>query len=112
MSDAALKKGGLDQTPVPADRPQPQPGTTGEIKPEAHKALTVHSGQGYYHVAERLLSEAHKGDKKYEPSQKELKELVSQLKTANGNRKSLNSKEELKVDDAIRRNPALAGLFA
>jgi hypothetical protein len=110
MSDAALKKAGIDTTPKPAEvAPTP---ANGDLKQEGHKALVVHSGQGYYHVAERLLSEAHKGDKKYEPSQKELKELVSQLQHANGNRKSLNSKEELKIDDAIKHNPALAGLFA
>lgn len=112
MSDAALKKGGLDATPKPVDAAPPVTTPGGDMKAEAHKALVVQSGQGYYHVAERLLSEAHKGDKKYEPSQKELKELVNQLRHANGNRKSLNSKEELKVDDAIKHNPALAGLFA
>ncbi|CAN5358425.1 hypothetical protein BH10CYA1_BH10CYA1_33270 [soil metagenome] len=112
MKDAALKKAGVDAPPVKAAEVAPPAATGGEIKPEGHKALTVHSGQGYFHVAERLLSEAHKGDKKYEPSQKELKELVSQLKHANGNRTSLNSKEELKIDDVIKKNPALAALFA
>lgn len=111
MKPEAIKKAGIDAPPVKAPEVAPA-ATGGEIKPEGHKALTVQSGQGYYHVAERLLSEAHKGDKKYEPSQKELKELVTQLKHANGNRKSLNSKEELKIDDAIKHNPALAGLFA
>ncbi|HEY9731835.1 MAG TPA: hypothetical protein V6C89_07980 [Drouetiella sp.] len=110
MSDAALKKAGIDTTPRPAEVPAAN--AAGEMKPEGHKALVVHSGQGYYHVAERLLSEAHKGDRRYEPSQKELKELVAQLQNANGHRKSLSSKEELKIDDAIKHNPALAGLFA
>ncbi len=112
IKEADIKKAGIDAPPKKVEQPGVAPVAGGEIKPEGHKALTVHSGQGYFHVAERLLSEAHKGDKKYEPSQKELKELVAQLKTANGNRKSLNSKEELKIDDAIKHNPALAGLFA
>lgn len=109
VKDAALKRGGLE--PAGSDKPAVvAPPATGEIKPEVHKALTVRSGEGYYHAAERLLSEAHKGQK-YEPTQKELKDLVHQLQNANHHKKSLRSHEELVIDQTIRTNPALAGLF-
>jgi hypothetical protein len=111
VKDGPLKKAGLDQPTPPKDVPPVvAPPAAGELKPEVHKALTVHSGEGYYHTAERLLTEAHKGQK-YEPTQKELKELVHQLQAANHHKKSLNTKEELAIDATIRANPALAGLF-
>ncbi len=109
MTDAALKKGGLDITPKVEAPPAPA-AAGGELSQKVHDALKVHSGKGYYHVAEQLLSAAHKPG--YEPSQRELKDLVNQLRHANGNRKSLNSREELKIDETIRNNDALKALFA
>ncbi len=111
LKDGPLKKAGLDQPTQPKDQPAHPPSTGTELKPEVKKALTVHSGEGYYHTAERLLTEAHKGQH-YEPTQKELKELVHQLQEANHHKKSLSTKEPLVIDATIRANPALAGLFS
>jgi hypothetical protein len=119
LNDAALKGAHLD-TP-PAAKPEVQGPTRPEVqgppappaeKPEVQKALQIHKGEGYYHAAERLLTEAHKGQHDYEPSQHDLKQLVKELQGANGHKKSLSSKEGLKIDDAVRHNPALAALFA
>lgn len=105
-------KGGLDTPPPRTDAPATVPAAGTEVKPETKAALTPPKHGGYYHVAEQMLSAAHKGEQNYEPSQKELKELVKQLQHANHNKKSLSQKEPLEIDEDIRKNPALAKLFA
>lgn len=115
MGDRELKRGGLDPTTEPTiTRPVPRPefgGTGGTEMPESvHKALKVRAGEGYFHTAERLIAEAHKGQR-YDPTQAELSSVARQLSAANGNRRSLKQNEELVIDQNVRSNPALSGLF-
>jgi hypothetical protein len=114
LRDSVLRGNHLD-TPVVRPEVPNRPEVQGPPAPTAEQqavqtALQVGKGEGYYHVAERLLSQAHGHD--YEPSQKELKQLVKELQHANHNRKSLSTKEPLNIDDSVRKNPALAALFA
>lgn len=110
VADRALQRGGLDPTqPVRPDVVAPQT-NGGDLSPQAHAALKVKSGEGYYHIAESLIAAAHP-NQRYDASQAELRSVVKQLKAANGNRSELNRGEELVVDSNLRSNPALAGLF-
>jgi len=117
LSDNALRRGGIEPTrPVaqPQARPEvvgPQRGpASGDLPANIHEALKVRSGEGYWHAAERLIAEAHKGQR-YDASQAELSSVAKQLRAANGNRNELRRNEELVIDNNLRSNPALAGLF-
>ncbi len=112
MADRELKRAGIDPTTPPTiTRPVPRPNFGGSELPESvHSALKVRAGEGYYHTAERLIAEAHKGQR-YDPTQAELSSVAKQLSAANGNRRELKQNEELVIDQTVRSNPALAGLF-
>lgn len=112
MGDRELKRAGIDPAPEPTiTRPVPRPNFGGSEMPESvHSALKVRAGEGYYHTAERLIAEAHKGQR-YDPTQAELSSVAKQLSAANGNRRQLKQNEELVIDQNVRSNPALAGLF-
>ncbi|MBS1957169.1 MAG: hypothetical protein JST89_23470 [Cyanobacteria bacterium SZAS-4] len=114
IADRDLKRAGIDPTTEPTiTRPVPRPnfgGTGGELPESVHSALKVRAGEGYYHTAERLIAEAHKGQR-YDPTQAELSSVAKQLSAANGNRRELKQNEELVIDQNVRSNPALAGLF-
>ncbi len=113
VDDRELKRAGIDPTiPAPITRPVPHPnfGATPELPASIHDALKVRVGEGYYHTAERLIAEAHKGQR-YESTPAERSSVAKMLKAANGNRLDLIHNEELKIDQNVRSNPALAGLF-
>ncbi|MFN8553303.1 MAG: hypothetical protein U0103_17650 [Candidatus Obscuribacterales bacterium] len=56
------------------------------------------------------MRKAHKGQR-YDATQAELSSVAKQLRAANGNRNELRRNEELVIDNNLRSNPALAGLF-
>ncbi len=96
VGDSALRKGGFDtQAAERATAPKTSP--TVDMTPAVQNALKVHKGEGYWHTAERLLSEAHKGEH-YQPTQQEMKDLVTQLRKSNDNRTELNQNEVLKLE--------------
>ncbi|CAN5248574.1 hypothetical protein BH10CYA1_BH10CYA1_09620 [soil metagenome] len=111
INDRTIAGGGLN--PRVSDQPAAAAGAAarpGEVSDSVRLALTVRGGEGYYHAAERLLSEAHKGQR-YDPTQQELRALATQLKHANGDRTQLKSNEVLTLNAEVRSNSALAGLF-
>lgn len=98
MTDGSLRRAGIDAAPKPTEVPTVTPSAAGVPK-DVQDSLKVNRGEGYWHVAERLLARAH-GKEHYDPTQKELKDVVKALREANGNRSELRQNEVLKINPA------------